>query len=180
MEFTNLNQKIEEAGKESLRNVQLFGTDNFRSWMLHFPPGDSTPMHYHQSPETFLVIAGKCSVKDIKGNERILEKNDIVFFQYPFVALDVLDGAFPGNYEESLRRLVVMHRRAVARRKVQHPRAKIVGAEELDISETFLSRFFDLLIEVGELHGFLRPVRVCARLLESEGGVNLCVESEAR
>ena len=108
------------------------------------------------------------------------KKNDIVFFQYPFVALDILDGAFPGNYEESLRRLVVMHRRAVARRKVQHPRAKIVGAEELDISETFLSRFFDLLIEVGELHGFLRPVRVCARLLESEGGVNLCVESEAR
>src|ERR1051325_2643290 len=80
MEFTNLNQKIEEAGKESLRNVQLFGTDNFRSWMLDFPPGDSTPMHYHQSPETFLVIAGKCSVKDIKGNERILENNDIVFF----------------------------------------------------------------------------------------------------
>jgi len=80
MEFTNLNHKIEEAGKENLRNVQLFGTDNFRSWMLHFPPGDSTPMHYHQSPETFLVIAGKCSVKDIKGNERILEKNDIVFF----------------------------------------------------------------------------------------------------
>ena len=79
MEFTNLNHKIEEAGKENLRNVQLFGTDNFRSWMLHFPPGDSTPMHYHQSPETFLVIAGKCSVKDIKGNERILEKNDIVF-----------------------------------------------------------------------------------------------------
>jgi len=79
MEFINLNEKIEQAGKENLRNVQLFGTDNFRSWMLHFAPGDCTPMHYHQSPETFLVINGKCSVKDIKGYERVLEKNDLVF-----------------------------------------------------------------------------------------------------
>jgi mannose-6-phosphate isomerase-like protein (cupin superfamily) len=37
-------------------------------------------MHYHQSPETFLVIDGKCSVKGIKGDERVMEKNDIVFF----------------------------------------------------------------------------------------------------
>jgi mannose-6-phosphate isomerase-like protein (cupin superfamily) len=79
MEFVSLNRKIDEAGKDNLRNVQLFGTDTFRSWMLHFTPGDGTPMHYHQSPETFLVIEGKCSVKDIKGYERMLEKNDIVF-----------------------------------------------------------------------------------------------------
>jgi mannose-6-phosphate isomerase-like protein (cupin superfamily) len=79
MEFISLDKKIEEAGKDKLRNVQLFGTDNFRSWMLYFEPGDATPMHYHQSAETFLVIDGKCSVKDIKGYERVLEKNDIVF-----------------------------------------------------------------------------------------------------
>jgi mannose-6-phosphate isomerase-like protein (cupin superfamily) len=79
MEFISLNQKMEEAGKDNLRNVQLFGTDNFRSWMLYFEPGDCTPMHYHQSPETFLVVDGRCSVKDIKGYERVLEKNDIVF-----------------------------------------------------------------------------------------------------
>jgi mannose-6-phosphate isomerase-like protein (cupin superfamily) len=79
MEFVNLNQKIDEAGKDKQRNIALFGTDNFRSWMLHFEPGDGTPMHYHQSPETFLVIDGKCSVKDIKGYERVLEKNDVVF-----------------------------------------------------------------------------------------------------
>ncbi len=81
MEFLNLGKKIEEAGKDSIknRNVHLFGTDNFRSWMLYFEPGDGTPMHYHQSPETFLVIEGKCSVKGIKGDERVLEKNEIVF-----------------------------------------------------------------------------------------------------
>jgi len=79
MEFINLNQKIDEAGKENLRNVRLFGTENFRSWMLYFEPGDGTPMHFHQSPETFLVIGGKCSVKGLKGDEKILEKNDIVF-----------------------------------------------------------------------------------------------------
>lgn len=75
MEFISLKQKIDEAGKDKLRNVQLFGTDNFRSWMLYF----GTPMHYHQSPETFLVIDGKCSVKGIQGDERVIEKNDIVF-----------------------------------------------------------------------------------------------------
>lgn len=81
MEFVSLRQKINEAGKDSKanRNVQLFGTDNFRSWMLYFEPGDGTPMHYHQSPETFLVVSGQCAVKDIKGGERVLEKDDIVF-----------------------------------------------------------------------------------------------------
>ena len=79
MEFVSLSKKIDEAGKDKLRNVQLFGTDNFRSWMLYFEPGDGTPMHYHQSPETFLVIDGKCSVNGIDGHEKILEKNDIMF-----------------------------------------------------------------------------------------------------
>src|SRR5688572_33402211 len=79
MEFVSLNKKIDEAGRDKLRNVQLFGSDNFRSWMLCFEPGDGTPMHYHQSPETFLVIDGKCSVKSIDGHERVLEKNDMVF-----------------------------------------------------------------------------------------------------
>lgn len=80
MEFVSLSRKIDEAGKEGIRNTHLFEAANFRSWMLYFEPGDSTPMHYHQSPETFLVIEGKCAVKGIKGDERIIEKNDIVFF----------------------------------------------------------------------------------------------------
>jgi mannose-6-phosphate isomerase-like protein (cupin superfamily) len=80
MEFINLDQKIDQAAKESIRNTHLFEADNFRSWILYFEPGDSTPMHYHQSPETFLVVEGKCAVKGLKGEERVLEKNDIVFF----------------------------------------------------------------------------------------------------
>ena len=80
MDFINLQQKIDEAAKQKIRNSHFFGTENFRSWMLYFEPGDHTPMHYHQNPETFLVIAGKCSVKDLQGGERIIEKNDIVFF----------------------------------------------------------------------------------------------------
>jgi mannose-6-phosphate isomerase-like protein (cupin superfamily) len=79
MEFVSLKQKIAEADKDNLRNVHLFGTDNFRSWMLHFEPGDGTPMHFHQSPETFLVVDGCCSVKGLQGDERVMEKNDIVF-----------------------------------------------------------------------------------------------------
>ena len=80
MDFINLKQKIDVARDEKIRNSHFFGTDNFRSWMLYFEPGDGTPMHFHQNPETFLVIEGKCSVKDIKGGERIIEKNDVVFF----------------------------------------------------------------------------------------------------
>jgi mannose-6-phosphate isomerase-like protein (cupin superfamily) len=80
MEFLNLQQKIDEAREQKIRNSHFFGTDNFRSWMLYFEPGDCTPMHYHQNPETFLVIQGKCSVKDLQGGGRIVEKNDIVFF----------------------------------------------------------------------------------------------------
>jgi mannose-6-phosphate isomerase-like protein (cupin superfamily) len=79
MEFVSLNQKIDEAGKQNLRNLHLFEAENFRSWMLYFEPGDCTPMHYHQSPETFLVVDGRCAVKGIKGDERVLEKNDVVF-----------------------------------------------------------------------------------------------------
>ena len=79
MDFVSLDQKIGEAAKEKIRNKPLFGTENFRSWMLYFEPGDGTPMHYHQSPETFLVIDGKCSVKSIDGAERIIEKNQIIF-----------------------------------------------------------------------------------------------------
>jgi mannose-6-phosphate isomerase-like protein (cupin superfamily) len=79
MDFINLNQKIGEARENKIRNSHFFGTENFRSWMLYFEPGDGTPMHFHQNPESFLVIRGKCSVKDIKGGERVIEKDDIVF-----------------------------------------------------------------------------------------------------
>lgn len=45
-----------------------------------FRPGEHTDMHYHLSPETFLVLQGKASVRGIKGDERVIEKNEIVFF----------------------------------------------------------------------------------------------------
>ena len=35
MDFVNLNEMM--ATKK--RNIHLFGTDNFRSWMLYFVPG---------------------------------------------------------------------------------------------------------------------------------------------
>ena len=80
MECVNLVQKIDEARAQKIRNSHLFGTENFRSWMLYFESGDQTPMHFHQNPETFLVVQGQCSVKDLKGSERVFKKNDVVFF----------------------------------------------------------------------------------------------------
>jgi mannose-6-phosphate isomerase-like protein (cupin superfamily) len=80
MQFVDLNRKSAEAKTEKQRKLNLFGTDNFRSWILYFVPGDGTDMHYHASPETFLVIEGKASVKGIDGEEKIIGKNEVVFF----------------------------------------------------------------------------------------------------
>ena len=79
MDIVHLKQKIGAAREGKIRNSHFFGTDNFRSWMLYFEPGDGTPMHFHQNPETFLVIQGQCSVRDIHGGERVIAKDDIVF-----------------------------------------------------------------------------------------------------
>ena len=80
MEFISLNRKMVEAKEEKKRKLNLFGSDNFRSWILYFMPGDGTDMHYHASPETFLVLEGKASVKGIDGEEKIIGKNEVVFF----------------------------------------------------------------------------------------------------
>jgi mannose-6-phosphate isomerase-like protein (cupin superfamily) len=80
MEFADINETMREAQHENKRFVPLFGADNFRSWIIYFRPGEQTDMHYHMSPETFVVLQGKASVTGIKGEERIIEKNGIVFF----------------------------------------------------------------------------------------------------
>jgi quercetin dioxygenase-like cupin family protein len=80
MEFANINDTMRTAKEQDKRFVPLFGADNFRSWILYFRPGEHTDMHYHMSPETFLVLQGKASVKGLTGEERIIEKNEIVFF----------------------------------------------------------------------------------------------------
>jgi mannose-6-phosphate isomerase-like protein (cupin superfamily) len=80
MDFVNINETMEQAKSEKKRFVPLFSSDTFRSWILYFQPGDHTDMHYHLSPETFLVLQGKASVKGLKGEERIIGKNEIVFF----------------------------------------------------------------------------------------------------
>lgn len=80
MDFANIDDTMRTAREEGKRFVRLFGADTLRSWILYFQPGDHTDMHYHNSPETFLVLQGKASVKGIKGEERIIEKNEIVFF----------------------------------------------------------------------------------------------------
>ena len=79
MDYVNLGEKQSEAREKKERKIDLFGTDNFRSWMLYFVPGDGTDMHYHASPETFLVLEGTGTVKGIKGEERTVKKNDVLF-----------------------------------------------------------------------------------------------------
>ncbi|HYA30041.1 MAG TPA: cupin domain-containing protein [Acidobacteriota bacterium] len=75
MDCINLHEEMNKAK----RKIDLFGTDNFRSWLLYFVPGDGTDMHYHASPETFLVFSGSGVVKGIKGEERPIKKDDVLF-----------------------------------------------------------------------------------------------------
>jgi mannose-6-phosphate isomerase-like protein (cupin superfamily) len=79
MEFASIDEVVRMAQQRGKRFVPLFGTGNFRSWILYFKPGDRTEMHHHMAPETFLVIQGRAAVKGLKTEERILEKNEIVF-----------------------------------------------------------------------------------------------------
>ena len=72
---------LDEMMATKKRNIHLFGTDNFRSWMLYFVPGDGTDMHYHANPETFLVLSGKGVVKGLKGEERPIRKNEVLFLE---------------------------------------------------------------------------------------------------
>jgi hypothetical protein len=81
MDFVSLNEMIAEAKRKKKRKIDLFGAENFRSWMLYFVPGDGTDMHYHASPETFLVLEGKGVVKGINGEERPIAKNEIFFLR---------------------------------------------------------------------------------------------------
>jgi mannose-6-phosphate isomerase-like protein (cupin superfamily) len=72
---------LDEMMKTAKRKIDLFGTGNFRSWMLYFVPGDGTDMHYHASPETFLVLAGNGVVKGLKGEERPIHKHEVLFLE---------------------------------------------------------------------------------------------------
>ncbi len=78
MDFINLAEKSAEAAEKKKRKIDLFGTDNFRSWILYFVPGDGTDMHYHANPETFLVLEGRGTVKGITGEERTVKKHDVL------------------------------------------------------------------------------------------------------
>ncbi len=80
MDFVSIDNKISEAKSEKQRKVNLFGADNFRSWILYLQPGDGTDMHFHASPETFMVIDGKALVKGVNKEEKTIEKNEVVFF----------------------------------------------------------------------------------------------------
>jgi mannose-6-phosphate isomerase-like protein (cupin superfamily) len=77
MDVKNLDEMI----STKKRNIHLFGAGNFRSWMLYFVPGDGTDMHYHANPETFLVSSGSGVVRGLKGEERPIRKNEVLFLE---------------------------------------------------------------------------------------------------
>jgi mannose-6-phosphate isomerase-like protein (cupin superfamily) len=74
-------KNLDEMMTAKKRNIHLFGAGNFRSWVLYFVPGDGTDMHYHANPETFLVLSGKGIVKGLNGEERPIQKNEVLFLE---------------------------------------------------------------------------------------------------
>ena len=96
MEIVTLGDKIAEATKQGAGFVRLFGTENFRCWLLCYEKGEGTDMHYHVEPETMMVIQGRASVKDKSGCEKIVEKNQVVilgakeFYQITSVSDELL------------------------------------------------------------------------------------------
>src|SRR5215203_3100762 len=55
MECINLKDEMDKAQ----RKIDLFGTDNFRSWLLYFVPGNGI-------------------VRGLKGEERPIKKDDVL------------------------------------------------------------------------------------------------------
>lgn len=112
---------------------------------------------YRADAESFGAIAEKYKRAGSYAGELIVflgrQKDDVVFFKHPLVAVDCFDRALAVDDQERLRRLVVMHWRAVTRLEVEHPRAKILGAEKVNISDFVFARFVDLLLQADKLHG---------------------------
>ena len=79
MEFANINDTMRTA-KEEEKRLSRFLARKLSLLDTLLPSRGHTDMHYHLSPETFLVLQGKASVKGLKGEERVIEKNEIVFF----------------------------------------------------------------------------------------------------
>jgi hypothetical protein len=119
------------AKDDNKRFVPLFGMDTFRSWILYFRPGEHTDMHYHMSPETFLVLQGKASVKGLKGEERIIEKNEIVFFgPKDYYQITNVGTAAAGSGGKSLR--------SVRRRPCDSERQRVLNAALMRSAVTLL------------------------------------------
>src|SRR5205814_698706 len=74
IEFVRLNGKIHEAGKENIGNLHLFGTDNFRSWMLYFEPDDGSPTHYDHRQRLFWSSTVSARLKESKEMNGSLRK----------------------------------------------------------------------------------------------------------
>ncbi len=83
--------------------------------MLYFVPGDGTDMHYHANPETFLVLSGSGVVKGLKGEERPIRKNEVLFLEAKDYYQITNTGTEPlvlfGNRSEGVRRAAYQSRR---------------------------------------------------------------------
>src|SRR5258706_10538106 len=73
------------------------------------------------------------------------KKHDVVFFRHALAAFNVFHRALALNHQEGLRVLMEVHWRIVTRFEVEHPRTKIIRAEEMAIFSLLRACLVDLL-----------------------------------
>ena len=81
METANFADKIDAAIKSGKQKVyfDLMGTDKFRCWLNVYMPGSGTDgLHYHNTDETFAVVAGKGEIVHRDGSCTAIEKGMVV------------------------------------------------------------------------------------------------------
>src|SRR5262245_20667722 len=80
------------------------------------------------------------------------EKDDLIFFNDAFLALESFDGRFTLEHQKGLGGQMVVHIRVVARHEIEYPRTKRVSAEERNESLIFFPGRAHGVVDICKFH----------------------------
>src|SRR5262249_3639853 len=90
------------------------------------------------------------------------EKDDLIFFNDAFFALESFDGRFTLEHQKGLGGQMIMHICVVPRHEIENPRTTRVSAEERNKSLIFLLGRAHGVVDISKLHlsllGFSLPI----------------------
>src|SRR5262247_2284336 len=82
------------------------------------------------------------------------EKDDLIFSNDAFFALESFDGRFTLEHQKGLGGQMIMHISVVARHEIEYPRTKRVSAEERNESLIFLLSRAHGVVDIRKFHSF--------------------------